>query len=417
MRILFITPQLPFPPQQGTAMRNYGLVQGLAERHQVSLLSFLEPNQSLEAAEPLLALCTHVKTVPAPPRRGLRRRALDTFTHLLPDMGLRLASPAFARQLADWLARERFDVVHVEGIEMAPYLDLLLTHAPDQPPTLVVFDDHNCEHLLQKRYAQIDSRIPRRWAGALYSLIQWQKLRRYEASVCRRAHRVLAVSKTDAAALQKLVPGLKTTVIPNGIDTDLYQPVPGMNRETKQPPTVLFTGKMDFRPNVDAVRWFAERIWPRVQAKVPEAHFLVVGQSPHPQLDRLRENPSLTLTGWVEDPRPYIARATVYVAPLRMGSGTRLKLLEAMALSKAIVSTRLGAEGLSGPADNRVTDRQPLVLVDDDDPSAFADAVTALLRDGARRHDLGRTARAFVKAHYDWRVIIPHLEALYAHRG
>jgi glycosyltransferase involved in cell wall biosynthesis len=397
-------------------MRNIGLIRGLAERHQVSLLSFLEASQSLEAAEPLLALCHRIETVPAPPQRGLLRRALDTFTHPLPDMGLRLASPAFTRQLADWLAQERFDVVHVEGIEMAPYLDLLLTREPDQASTLVVFDDHNCEYLLQKRYAQIDSQIPRRWAGAAYSLIQWQKLRRYEASVCSRVHHVLAVSETDARALQKLVPGLSTTVIPNGIDTDLYQPVPRVNQETNQPPTVLFTGKMDFRPNVDAVRWFADAIWPRIQAEVPEAHFLVVGQSPHPQLDRLRKNPSLTLTGWVEDPRPYITRATVYVAPLRMGSGTRLKLLEAMALKKAIVSTRLGAEGLTGPADKGAADRQPLVLVDDDDVGAFANAVVGLLRDAARRRELGATARAFVKAHYDWRVIIPRLETLYVRR-
>jgi glycosyltransferase involved in cell wall biosynthesis len=443
MRILFLTPQLPYPPHQGTAMRNYGLIRGLAERHQVSLLSFLESNQSLDAADPLLALCQGLETVPAPPPRRLVRRALDTFTRRLPDMGLRLASPAFANRLAAWLARESFDVVHVEGLEMSPYLDLLLFppssertgpksqttvpgHGSGQILPLVVFDDHNCEYMLQKRYAQIDARMPQRWVGALYSLVQWQKLRPYEASVCRRAHRVLAVSQADAKALRQLVPDLDVMVIPNGLDTDLYQPAQRVDQSTDQPTdascgglyplTLVFTGKMDFRPNVDAVRWFADAIWARVRAEVPEAHFYAVGQRPHPQLDRLRADPSLTLTGWVEDVRPYIARATVYVAPLRMGSGTRLKLLEAMAMGKAIVSTRMGAEGLTDLSEStsgQVADDRELVLVDDNDPAAFADAVVALLRDPARRARLGVAARAFVRAHYDWRVIIPRLETLY----
>jgi glycosyltransferase involved in cell wall biosynthesis len=441
MRILFLTPQLPYPPHQGTTMRNYGLIKGLSAHHQVSLLSFCEPGQSpsSDLLDPLLALCRQVETVPAPPPRSLVRRALDTLIHRLPDMALRLTSPAFAERLTAWLARESFDVVHVEGIEMTPYLDLLLGGAQQVRAAsetgrgrgpLVIFDDHNCEYMLQKSYAQVDVRIPRRWAGALYSLIQWQKLRNYEASVCRRAHHVLAVSQTDAEALQQLVPDLDVTVIPNGIDTDQYEtycldavPDPVMSRA----PGLVFTGKMDFRPNVDAVRWFAEMIWPQVRDAVPEARFFAVGQHPHPQLDDLGVDPSLTLTGWVEDVRPYIAAATVYVAPLRMGSGTRLKLLEAMALGKAIVSTRLGAEGLTdvgpgpppgnarraAPAEGGVTDDRELVLVADDDASAFANAVVALLGDPARRDRLGAAGKTFVKAHYDWRVIIPRLEALY----
>jgi glycosyltransferase involved in cell wall biosynthesis len=388
-------------------MRNYGLIRGLAERHQVSLLSFLEAGQALEAAGPLLELCQRVETTPAPPPRGLARRARDTLTHRLPDMALRLASPDMAQKLSAWLAQESFDVVHVEGLEMSPYLDLLLKA---NPAPQVVFDDHNCEYMLQKRYAQIDARIPRRWAGALYSLLQWQKLRRYEAAVCRRAQHVLAVSQADALALKSLVPGLQVTVIPNGIHTDHYQPDPG----AEAPASLVFVGKMDFRPNVDAVRWFADAIWPRVRAAVPEAHFYAVGQRPHPQLERLRADPSLTLTGWVDEVYPYVAQATVYVAPLRMGSGTRLKLLEAMAMSKAIVSTRLGAEGLFAPSPTPQTHVPELALVDDDNAAAFADAVIALLRDPARRAALSANARSFVRAHYDWRVIIPDLEALYA---
>jgi glycosyltransferase involved in cell wall biosynthesis len=316
-------------------------------------------------------------------------------------MALRLASEAYARRLADWLAEESFDIVHVEGIELAPYLDVI---EAARPRPLVVFDDHNCEYLLQRRVFLTDLRAPIRWPGAAYSFVQWRRLRRYEAQVCRRADRVLAVSEADAAALQELVSGLDVAVVPNGIDSRAYQ-------IGKRPPSwmpkgaLVFTGTMDFRPNVDAVLWFVREVLPLVRAEVPETHFFVVGQHPHRRLDVLRRDSAVTLTGWVEDVRPYIGGASVYVAPLRMGGGTRLKLLEAMAMGRAIVTTRLGAEGYP------VTHGRELLLADE--PADFAAAVVVLLRAPERRAELGQAARAFVERRYDWRVIIPQVEAAY----
>ncbi len=268
---------------------------------------------------------------------------------------------------------------------------------------LVVFDDHNCEYLLQKRAFLTDLRSPERWPGAAYSFVQWRRLRRYEAQACRCADRVLAVSDADAAALQRLVPDLDVTVIPNGIDTQVYRPA----TFDPQPPTpsLVFTGTMDFRPNVDAVLWFAREVLPRVRAEIPEAHFVVVGQRPHRRLDALRGDTAVTLTGWVEDTRPYIAQAAVYVAPLRIGGGTRLKLLEAMAMGKPVVATRLGAEGYP------VRDGCELLLADT--PADFAAAVVNLLHTPERGAELGRAARAFVEERYDWRVIVPRVEAVY----
>jgi glycosyltransferase involved in cell wall biosynthesis len=215
---------------------------------------------------------------------------------------------------------------------------------------------------------------------------------------------VLAVSAADAAALRELVPDLPVTVVPNGIDTTTYKPTEQAG-ET-EPRTLVFTGTMDFRPNVDAVLWFARQVLPRVREQAPDARFLIVGQRPHRRLDELRADPAITLTGRVDDVRPYIARAAAYVAPLRIGGGTRLKLLEAMAMGKAIVSTRLGAEGYP------VSDRQQLMLADA--PDEFAAAVVNLLREPRRREALGQTARAFVEQKYDWRAIVPIVEAAYA---
>ena len=404
MKILFLTPQAPYPPQKGTALRNWGLISGLAARHKVAVLSFSSPpfppppvGGDREGGSDLLTATCRVEVV-EPPARTTHDRLRDMLTTRQPDMALRLASGPYARRLADWLARESFDVVHVEGIELAPYLDVI---EAVRPRPFVIFDDHNCEYLLQQRTCLTDLRAPTRWPGAAYSFVQWRRLRRYEAQVCRRADRVLAVSAADAAALRKLVPGLDVTIVPNGIDTQTYTPAPSYPHA----PTLVFTGTMDFRPNVDAVLWFARKVLPRVRAEVPEARFVVVGQRPHRRLDGLRGDPAVTLTGWVEDVRPYIAQAAVYVAPLRMGGGTRLKLLEAMAMGKPVVATRLGAEGYP------VTHGRELLLADT--PADFASAVVALLRAPERRAELGRAGRAFVEQRYDWRVIVPRVEAVY----
>ncbi|MGC8839804.1 MAG: glycosyltransferase, partial [Anaerolineae bacterium] len=290
---------------------------------------------------------------------------------------LRLESPLFRQRLAERLAVQPFDAVHIEGIEMAPFLGVL---ERARPRSLIIFDDFNCEFLLQKRAFLTDLRHPARWHGALYSLAQWRRLRRYEAEICRRADGVIAVSEADALALRALVPGLRLTVVPNGVDVSAYDPqippAPGMAENA-----LVFTGKMDFRPNVDAVLWFAEEVLPRVRERVPDVRFWVVGQRPHPRLAALRKDPVITLTGSVEDTRPYIAGAAVYVAPLRIGGGTRLKLLEAMAMARAVVATRLGAEGYE------VRDGRELLLADD--AETFAAAVVSLLRDPARREALG----------------------------
>lgn len=399
MRILFLTPQLPYPPQKGTALRNWGLIQGLGERHDLSLLSFREPGKRV-IEEPLASACERIVTVPQP-ERSRRQRLWEMLTASQPDMALRLASSTYEQTLRDWLAGSTFDVVQIEGIELAPYLDVIRSAAHD---ALVVFDDHNCEYLLQQRAFLTDLYSPARWPAAAYSFVQWQRLRRYEADICRGADRVLAVSDADANALRRLVPDLDVKVIPNGIDTQAYGL--GTTRTDQTGNTMIFTGTMDFRPNVDAVLWFAEHVLPLIHAEVPDARFVVVGQRPHRRLAPLGRKPAITLTGWVQDVRPYFSEGTVYVAPLRMGGGTRLKLLEAMALGTPIVATSLGAEGYP------VQSGDQLILADS--PTAFAEGVISLLRDEGLRADLRRSARSFVEERYDWSAIVPGVEDVYA---
>jgi len=397
MRILLLTPQLPYPPHQGTSLRNYNLIAQLAKRHQVCLLTFLEPDQSLDDAGPLLEACEWVDTLPVPLRTNATRLR-QMLTTRRPDMSWRLWSPAFRDRLTMRLAEMSFDVVQIEGIELAPYVP---TIEASRSRPLIVYEDHNAEWVLQKRACLTDLRIPRRWPAAAYSFVQWMRLKGYEADICRHAGRVVAVSEADRDAILAVAPDVTISVVPNGVDLDEYTGYTG----PAEPYDLVFTGKMDFRPNVDAMLWMGREVWPLIRRHRPGASMAIVGQRPHPRLEPLREEDGITITGWVPDVRPYIAGATVYVAPLRMGGGTRLKLLQAMAMGAAIVATSLGAEGFP------VTHGRELLLADT--PGDFAQAVLHLLEDQEQRSQLGKSARRFVEATYGWDALVPKLESLY----
>lgn len=404
-RILMLTPQLPYPPHQGTSLRNYHIIQGLARRNEVHLLSLVETNQMAAPSTigPLLALCASVRTVPVPARTGWQR-FWRLLTDSRPDMAHRLQSAPFDVTLRQFLTADPFDVVQVEGIELGRAIPLIRQLSPQSK---VVFDDHNAEAALQHRAFRTDLGEPRRWPVAAYSFIQTRRLRRFEAKVCRAADAVIAVSEADAQKLRELVQGLAVTVIPNAIDVGEYAPPPAGEKalETKGPRfDVVFSGKMDYRPNVDAVLWFGREIWPEILAARPGTTWAIVGQKPHARLDRLRELEGVTVTGRVPEIHPYLAGASVYVLPFRMGSGTRLKLIEAMAAGKALVSTPLGAEGFP------VSDSEQLLLAEN--PGRFAAAVVGLLADPARREELGAAARRFA-ARYDWRKVVPRFEEVY----
>lgn len=399
-RILVLTPQVPYPPRQGTALRNWGILRGLAAHHAVSLLTFAASDQP-STPEPVLAgLLERIAILPQPTRTTQDRlRALVTSPR--PDLALRLESPAFREQMQQWLSAYEFDWIQVEGLEMAPYLDLLSPRLPSTVHRLpsVIFDDHNCEYLLQKRAGTADFRRPRRWPAALYSSIQWRRLLRYEVNVCRRAALVVAVSEADAQALHAIAPAVTPVVIPNGISVAEYASF--TETISLEQPAFVFTGTMDFRPNVDGVLWFVDNVWPRIRAALPTAHLYLVGRRPHRRLAPLSDIPGIVITGAVPDTRPYINAATVYVVPLLVGGGTRLKLLESTSMGKAIVSTTLGAEGFVHPGD-------AMVLADA--PSDFAEACIHLAQDPGARTGLEARARTYARA-YDWDVLLPPLLA------
>lgn len=408
MHLLFLTPQLPYPPNKGTAIRNYGLIAGLAARHEIDLLTFTygvasragDEYLSTARSSPLAGVCRRIDAAPAP-TRSIALRAATTLASPWPDMALRLWSKPFADRLTEWLREREYDVIQVEGIEMARYGFLARRLAPRARQ---VFDDHNAEWLLQRRTYEAERQLKGWSAGAIYSLIQTWKLKRFERAICRAADCVVAVSRADAAAIRRLDPALSIAVVTNGIDTTVYRP------DAVAPidfgaPALVFSGTMDFRPNVDAALWFADYVLPKVRAALPRAEFVLVGQRPHARLDVLRGRAGIRITGAVDDVRPYLAGAAICVVPLRMGGGTRLKVLEALALGVPIVSTSMGVDGFE------IEHGREVLIADD--PDQFADEVVKTIGDAGRRQALVERGRQFVEANYDWKSIVPKMEEVY----
>lgn len=403
MKLLFLTPQSPYPPRQGTTLRNYYLLQHFAAKHEVHLFSCLSP-QDPEAPDPnLLQICSRVESF-RQPERPLNRRLSDSLLASKPDMALRLEQVSPHSVLERMLAEETYDLIQIEGLEMAPYGFQILDTISNRPP--VVFDAHNAEFLLQKRAALMDARSLNRWHAASYSLLQWQKLYRYERDFCQAVDGIVAVSEPDRRALSSLAPHRPIVNVPNGIEISRFVPEP---LPQASPPSLVFTGKMDYRPNVDAMLWFGLKVLPHIR-RHQNVRLQIAGMSPHRRLNQLRTLPDVELTGAVEDTVPYIHGSAIYLAPMRVGGGTRFKILEAMACARPIVSTSLGVEGIPVRAGEHV-----LIA---DDPSSFADAVLSLLRDqassGERSRSLGEAARAFVENQFTWDKILPQMDAFHA---
>lgn len=404
MRVLMMTGSLPYPPHQGGALRAYGILHGLhAAGHTVTLLSFHDTERGVQIADtPLAQLCERVVTVPAPARKT-SQRLRDLLFSGRADIARHLESEAMHNALHDLLAETAFDLIQFEGIEITNYL---FAAQRLQPHTPTIYDAFNAEAELQQVIARIDRANLKRLPSAVYSQIQSRRITQYERDICETATAVIAVSDEDATILRRFRPDDTVHVLPSGIFTADYEQT--HTRLDLDPNAIVFTGKMDYRPNVDAMLWFAADILPAITRRI-DARLYIVGQKPHARLDHLRMNPNIEITGWVAEVHPYLHAADVYVAPLRMGSGTRLKLLEAMAAGCAIIATPTAAAGLSDEA------RSHMVITHD--PTAMVEAVQHLLATPTDRKVMGASARKYIRHTYDWSVLSPRLLDIYATIG
>ena len=359
------------------------MLRELSRRHQVVVVTTDGPADDLDGLRGFLPDCERIVSVPfAAPKRGSARFVLTlarSWGSRLPVDLWKWRCGAVAQAIDRASAQEPFDVVIADFMAAVP--NVPAGRAP------VVYFAHNVEYLIWKRLAEVETRW---WRRALLG-IEWRKMRRAEARACRDARRSIAVSDDDCRRLRDLAPGAAVVPMPTGVDVEYFRPVPGAEIADR----LVFSGSMDWYPNEDAILHFLEQMLPRIRRRRPGATLTVIGRHPS---DRLRAAAAAAggvhVTGTVDDVRPHIAAGAVYVVPLRVGGGTRLKIFEALAMGKAVVSTTIGAEGLD------VAPGRHAVLADG--AEAFSEAGADLLEDDAGRAALGTAGRALVEARYAW---------------
>jgi polysaccharide biosynthesis protein PslH len=400
MRILYVTQIVPYPPHGGVLQRGFNLLRELGQRHEVHLLAFHHPDE-LPHGDPvehskreLGAFCRTVEYFDLVPKKSAAHMAAGLAMaafHPAPFSVLAHRSGPLAERISQLCATAPgFDLVHLDTIALAPYA----VHCGASP---LVLAHHNIESQLMERRAEREKGFLQK----LYVRQQARRIRRLEAQEAGRFATNITVSPADAELLGQICPGARTAVIPNGVDTDYFHPRPG-----NETPTLVFTGGMGMFANRDAVHWFIDSIWPLVKQRVPEAQFLAIGKKASQYaLDSAARDSAIKVPGFVPDVRPYVERSAIYVVPIRVGGGTRLKVVDAMAQGKAIVSTSLGVEGIEA------RDGEHFVVADD--AQAFADRIVHLLHHPEERARLGAAARERAQKTYCWKSLGRQLEQVY----
>lgn len=388
MKILWITPTLPDPPNSGGKIVSYETVKHLAQRgHKITLYAL-----SGARCESSVTLERWIQICMAPPRTGLERvRHIIDILHDRPYVIAKYWQKRAWNDLHELLRRSSYDLIHLDHLHTAEYG--LRAHRETGLPTVLIA--HNVETVLWERLHRLE---PNPFKRAIF---KWQatKMRRYESGVIAQINATIALSEVDAERLQELNPGAQIFSVPPGVDLNYFHPL--KNQEESN--LIAFVGSMDWLPNLDGFRWFYTRSWPQIKRMNPTAKLLLVGGRPPRSLaTQLRDD--ITVVGRVEDIRGHMARAQVIIVPLRIGSGVRMKILHALAMGKAVVSTPLGVEGLA------VMDDCHLRIAEE--ASEFALRVAELLENAKERQRLGEAGLELVKERYRWEQAAERIESI-----
>ena len=402
--ILFLTQVLPYPLNAGPKVRACHMLHHLAERHQVTLVSFVRPDDTPEAVQHLQGICQAVHTVPMrrSPWLNLRAGAKGLLTGL-PVVIARDEMGQMEILLRQLTRQARFDVVHADQLSMAAYGRLAARHGA----LCTLLDEHNAFYLLTRQMAAAENR----WLRRVIMAREARAFARYEAAMCRAFNAVLTVTQEDRGRLLALYSPEqqaalldKFTVVPICIDPEQTPLVAHQSRADGRP-TILHLGTMFWPPNVEGVVWFAREVLPLIHRRWPEAHFVVVGKAPPPEVQALAADPRIEVTGYVADPKPYLAQADAFVVPLQAGEGMRVKILDAWLWGMPIVSTPIGAEGVE------IQDKENILLASD--APAFAAATLRLLTDPTLNQRLRNAGRAWVEKRYAWRTVYRRVDQVY----
>ena len=385
MHILWIKTELLHPVDKGGRIRTYQMLRALARQHEVTYLALDDGTAAANAVAKAPEYCTRVEVVPfTPPAKGspgFYSALLGNLFSSLPYAIARYEVPELRERIRTICRQRNVDVVVCDFL--APSINV-----PDDLGVPVILFQHNVEAMIWERHALVATNPLKK----AYLAEQWRRMKRFEAAECRRVSSVVAVSVQDAEVFRRDYGVADAPDVPTGVDTDYFVRQPDVRRT---PGSMVFTGSMDWMPNEDGIAWFVESILPRIRSAVPSATLTIVGRNPTAKVKALQSAElGVNVTGSVPDVRPYLASHQLFVVPLRVGGGTRLKIYEGMTMGLPTVSTTIGAEGLP------VVDGEHLVLADD--PHSFAGACIALLNDPARCAAMGDAADGYVREHFGW---------------
>lgn len=375
MRVLFLTSEIPYPPTDSNRATMYYLFRRLHDRHDITVLA-LSSGETPEAAAKVREVVKELIIVDHKLKKTFGRRFASLFS-VWPFGVLLFRNAQYARTLDRLLRREKFDVIVGGNINMAHYAAAV----EGTPKVVAPLDAFSLYYRRQMKHAPNP-------AAFVYSFLQYWKVRRYERLMYSKYDACVLVAPRDAEIIRGLCPGLPIYFAFSGAD------IPPLAPAAKTPGMIAFSGVMDYPPNVDAVTYFANEIFPLIKKEVPTASFHIVGKNPVPQVKALGERPGIVVTGEVPDVKEYIKQAEVYVVPMRLGSGMKMKIVEALAVALPVVTTTVGAEGMY-----LVAGRDILVA---DSPADFAAAVVKLLGDEKLRQEYGAWGRQAVESTYTW---------------
>ncbi len=403
-RILFLTQVLPYPLDAGPKIRAYYTLRHLARRHEVTLVSFVRPDDRPEALAHLESICGEVQAVPMR-RSRLRdvRAVLEAAVRGMPVVIVRDQIAEMQEALRSLVGRQAYDVIHADQTSMAQYALWARAEAQKSRPSQrvpIVLDAHNALFRVFRQMQAQESAPLRRLALAREA----RALERYERFLWATFDQTAFVADADRllAGRDTMADDGRLSTIPICIDAADRAPV----ALAPEPHLVTHLGTMFWPPNIDAVLWFAREVFPRVLERVPEARFVVIGKRPPEAVQRLGQSPHIDVLGYVPDPTPYLEQTAAFLVPLRAGAGMRVKILDAWCWGVPIVSTTLGADGIEAH------DGEDLLIADD--AAQYAAAVVRLLQEPDLRSRLGARGRAWVSERSDWQVTYARWDEIYA---
>jgi sugar transferase (PEP-CTERM/EpsH1 system associated) len=393
VRILFLAFELPYPLDRGGRIKSYHYLQALAKRHHVTLVALsrsLSEQQHLEVLRADLA-DVHLVPVNIALVRKLRLAVMG-LPRWKPFVMSLYASEEMAQLLRELMTATSFDVIYADHLHMAQ-------HVPKNTSAFTVLDQHNIETVILRRFFENQLWGPLKAFGWW----EWKRMERYEMSVCRDFDLILATTPVDAELIRPWMrAGQRLEVLPIGVDVQYFDPLP-------RPPatrTIVSIGTMAWQPNSEGLLWFCREILPLVRAKVPDLKLQIIGDRPPPAVRHLGSDSQIKVLGRVGDVRPYMANSAALIVPLRVGSGMRVKILNALAMGVPVVSTAVGCEGIA------VTHGQDVLIADE--PLGFAKAIVELVSDREVQQRLSRNGRALVMERYSWPVIYDQIDRVFA---